>query len=368
MFISFFPEFAEVQCRPNDELSKCCDTLFDILQDSFSDNKKSRVAMWPLQIMLLVLNPRPIVTMCQLRASTYLNVSTRNVTFILVKSVINDLKSLLFNPSKSYIRGSVISGYSELDLMTDCFVSLFRIMPHNNDALKVCLNLNTHISYHYVIVNSLLSVISGYSELDLMTDCFVSLFRIMPHNNDALKVCLNLNTHISYHYVIVNSLLRIIKQPRVCRETSRSSCYIPGLVVHTPLRMISLSLKSKEVQSKFNKSEEMLLQEHHTALHEPWLPSSIEIQSSTTELMNGPRLARPPDRMRASIPGRDGRSTSLHNRTGCTCGTQSSALLNTFWDIRRLLALWGQEVLLRCGKVLTQHWDGIPQLPTIGGI
>ncbi|XP_073965197.1 neurofibromin-like [Choristoneura fumiferana] len=51
-------EFAEVQCRPNEELSKCCDTLFDILQDSFSDNKKFRVAMWPLQIMLLVLNPK----------------------------------------------------------------------------------------------------------------------------------------------------------------------------------------------------------------------------------------------------------------------------------------------------------------------
>ncbi|KOB75384.1 Uncharacterized protein OBRU01_07671, partial [Operophtera brumata] len=34
-------EFSEVQSRPNDELSKCCDTLFDILQDSFSDNKKS---------------------------------------------------------------------------------------------------------------------------------------------------------------------------------------------------------------------------------------------------------------------------------------------------------------------------------------
>lgn len=56
-----YQEFAEVQCRPNDELSKCCDTLFDILQDSFSDNKKSRVAMWPLQIMLLILNPVSVI-------------------------------------------------------------------------------------------------------------------------------------------------------------------------------------------------------------------------------------------------------------------------------------------------------------------
>ncbi|KAJ2943373.1 hypothetical protein O0L34_g12181 [Tuta absoluta] len=195
-------EFAEVQCRPNEDLSKCCDTLFDILQDSFSDNKKSRLAVWPTQIMLLLLNPKvleeivnadsgapcsprhtkkkhfidsvkrglspqnnskqmteaAVVTCVKLcKASTYLNIAdSGNVTFILVKSVINDLKSLLFNPSKSYIRGNLTSGYSELDLMTDCFVSLFRIMPHNNDALKVCLNLHAHISYHYVIVSSLL--------------------------------------------------------------------------------------------------------------------------------------------------------------------------------------------------------------------
>lgn len=35
-----------------------------------------------------------------------------------------------------------------------------------------------------------------------------------------------------------------------------------GYIVHTPLRMISLSLKSKEVQSKFNKSEEMPAYRH----------------------------------------------------------------------------------------------------------
>lgn len=49
-------EFAELQKNPNEELSKCCDQLFDIL-DTFADNKKGRAAVWPLQIMLLILSP-----------------------------------------------------------------------------------------------------------------------------------------------------------------------------------------------------------------------------------------------------------------------------------------------------------------------
>ncbi|KAJ0182942.1 hypothetical protein K1T71_000918 [Dendrolimus kikuchii] len=349
-------EFSELQCRPNDELSKCCDTLFDVLQDSFSDNKKSRVAMWPLQIMLLVLNPKvleeivnadsgapcsprhtkkkffidsvkrglspqnnskqmteaAVVTCVKLcKASTYLNIAdSGNVTFTLVKSVKDDLKSLLFNPSKSYIRGNPISGYSELDLMTDCFVSLFRIMPHNNDALKVCLNLNTHISYHYVIMNS---------------------------------------------------LLRIIKQPRLpwwpqiellypraaelrAMFTDTSNKATQGYVVHTPLRMISLSLKSKEVQSKFNKSEEMpayrnLLLLIVKLIHaDPMLMlsnpgrSSIEIQSSTTELINGLVSLVHQTGMGEISQGAMDALLALH-RPDRVHMWNPGAPLNTFWDI-----------------------------------
>ncbi|KAG6459574.1 hypothetical protein O3G_MSEX011449 [Manduca sexta] len=367
-------EFSEVQCRPNDELSKCCDTLFDILQDSFSDNKKSRVAMWPLQIMLLVLNPKvleeivnadsgapcsprhtkkkhfidavkrglnpqnnskqmieaAVVTCVKLcKASTYLNIAdSGNVTFVLVKSVINDLKSLLFNPSKSYIRGNLLSGYSELDLMTDCFVSLFRIMPHNNDALKVCLNLNTHISYHYVIVNS---------------------------------------------------LLRIIKQPRLpwwpqiellypraaelrAMFTDTSNKATQGYVVHTPLRMISLSLKSKEVQSKFNRSEEMpayrnLLLCMVKLIHaDPMLMlsnpgrSSTEIQSSTTELINGlVSLVHQTGMGEISQAAMDA-LLALH-RPDRVYMWNPEAPLNTFWDI-------SSQVLYNISQKLIQRQIG----------
>lgn len=49
-------EFADLQRNPNEELSKSCETVFDIL-DSYAENKKSRSAVWPLQIMLLILSP-----------------------------------------------------------------------------------------------------------------------------------------------------------------------------------------------------------------------------------------------------------------------------------------------------------------------
>ncbi|XP_049883616.1 neurofibromin isoform X3 [Pectinophora gossypiella] len=349
-------EFAEVQCRPNEDLSKCCDTLFDILQDSFSDNKKSRLAVWPLQIMLLLLNPKvleeivnadsgapcsprhtkkkhfidsvkrglspqnnskqmteaAVVTCVKLcKASTYLNIAdSGNVTFILVKSVINDLKSLLFNPSKSYIRGNLTSGYSELDLMTDCFVSLFRIMPHNNDALKVCLNLNTHISYHYVIVNSLLRIIKQprlpwWPQIELL----------YPRAAE----------------------LRAMFTDTLNKATQ-------GFIVHTPLRMISLSLKSKEVQSKLNKSEEMpayrnLLLCMVKLIHaDPMLMlsnpgrSGVEIQSSTTELINGlVSLIHQTGMGEISQAAMDA-LLALH-RPDRVYMWNPEAPLNTFWDI-----------------------------------
>lgn len=191
-------EFAELQRTPNEELSKCSEALFDIL-DSYAENKKSR-AYRPLQILLLILSPKVLeeivnadsgapcsprhlkkkhfmegikkglgphasskqltesaaiacVKLC--KASTYINIADSNVTFQLVQSVINDLKALLFNPSKPFSRGQGYN-FQDIDLMIDCWVSCFRIKPHNNEALKVCLSLNSPPAYHFVIVSSLL--------------------------------------------------------------------------------------------------------------------------------------------------------------------------------------------------------------------
>lgn len=90
------------------------------------------------------------------KASTYINIAeSSNVTFQLVQSVINDLKALLFNPAKPFARGQG-PNCSDIDLMIDCWVSCFRIKPHNNEALKVCLSLTSPPAYHFVIVSSLL--------------------------------------------------------------------------------------------------------------------------------------------------------------------------------------------------------------------
>lgn len=49
-------EFAELQKNPNEEMAKCAEQLFEIL-DAFGDNKKGKSAVWSLQMMLLILAP-----------------------------------------------------------------------------------------------------------------------------------------------------------------------------------------------------------------------------------------------------------------------------------------------------------------------
>jgi neurofibromin 1 len=152
-------EFEDLQRNPNEELSKCCETFFDILDAHAQESKKSRSAVWSLQIILLVLSPKVLeeivnadsgapcsprhlkkkhfmegikkglslhasskqmtesaaiaaIKLC--KASTYININdSNNVTFQLVQSVINDLKAQLFNVSKPFSRGQ---GYNLQDI------------------------------------------------------------------------------------------------------------------------------------------------------------------------------------------------------------------------------------------------------------
>ena len=174
-------EFKDLQSKPNEELAECCDKLFD-LADNFAENNKRRALVWPLQIMLLLICPKILeeivnadsgapcsprhyrkrqfidnvkkalnphssskqltdtaaVTCVKLcKASTYISIlDSNNVAFALVQSVIIDLKMLLFNSVKPFSR-TQSTAIQDLELMIDCFVSIFRINPHNNEALKV---------------------------------------------------------------------------------------------------------------------------------------------------------------------------------------------------------------------------------------
>ena len=201
-------EFTDLQKNTNEELTKCCDTFFDLL-DNFAETKiKHRHVIWPLQIMLLILTPKVLeeinnadsgapcsprhlkkkhfidvikkslqshgsskkdvveagaitcVKLC--KAATYINVlDSNNVIFSVVQTVINDLKNLLFKMEKPFTRGAPYLK-EDVDLMIDCFLANFRINPHNNDTLKVCLNTaapSTYI-YHHVLVSALYRIIT----------------------------------------------------------------------------------------------------------------------------------------------------------------------------------------------------------------
>lgn len=205
-------EFADLQKQPNEDLGKACEELFDILDSFVDEKKKSRAAaVWPLQMILLLLSPKVLEEILLLnnepmpagasrhakkkqfidnvkrnikmhgssssrqlteaaaiacvkltKAATYINraESNSNVVLTLVQQMIDDLVLLMFNAtSKSFSREFSV------DLMIDSFVSCFRINPHNNEVFKFCLNVNP--TYQFVLVSSLYKQVSSSSNVFL---------------------------------------------------------------------------------------------------------------------------------------------------------------------------------------------------------
>lgn len=351
-------EFAELQKQPNEELSKGCENLFDIL-DSFADSKKSRSSVWPLQMLLLMLSPKVLeeivnadsgapcsprhskkrafidsvkrgvgthgnaskqiaesaaitaVKLC--KASTYININdSNNVAFMLVQSVINDLKCLLFNPVKPFSRGANYT-YQDIDLMIDCFVSCFRIKPHNNEALKVCLNLSYPSTYHFVLVRSLYQIITQprlvwWPQIDLVYSR--------------------------------SSELRAMFTDTLNKVTQ-------GYIQHTPLRMIqSLTLKGKDAQGKYKERAEDVPGHRNLLLYmvrlihaDPMLmlnnqgKAGHEIQSSTLELINGlVSLVHQPTMQDVAQEAMEALLV-LHHPEKIEVWNPE-APINTFWDVR----------------------------------
>ncbi|XP_023313062.1 neurofibromin isoform X2 [Anoplophora glabripennis] len=363
-------EFAELQKNPNEEMSKCAEQLFDIL-DAFGDNKKGRSAVWSLQMMLLILAPNVLeeivnadsgapcsprhskkkifidnikrclgqhgnskqlteaaaVTCVKLcKASTYINIlDSNNVAFVLVQSIINDLKSLLFNPTKPFSRGQNYL-YHDMDLMIDCFVSVFRIKPHNNEALKVCLNLNSPSSYHFVLVRSLYKIVT------------------QPRLHWWPQIDLVYNKSSELRAMFTDTLNKVSQ----------------GYIAHTPLRMIQITLKGKDCQGKFkDRAEEvpgyrnLLLYMVRLVHADPMLmlnnqgKAGHEIQSSTLELINGlvslvhqptmPEVAQ--EAMEALLVLHHPEKIEMWN---------PEAPINTFWDV-------SSQVMFSISQKLIQH-------------
>nr|XP_046916512.1 neurofibromin-like isoform X2 [Dermatophagoides farinae] len=372
-WIETYPqEFMEYQCRPNEELSDCCDKLFEHLDSYAENNNKRKNFVWPLQILLLLLCPKILeeivnadsgapfssrhqrkrnfienvkkslvphssskqlteaaaitcVKLC--KASTYINIlDSNNVMFTLVQSVINDLKLLLFN-TKPLIR-SPSNLYNDVELMIECFVSIFRITPHNNEALKVCLNPNCPSMYHYVLVCSLFRII------------------VQPRLSWWPKIDIIYNKAPELRFMFTETLIKATQ----------------GCISHTPLRMIqSFTLKEKVTTLKFkDKSSEEGLNFKNLLL---WMVRLIrvnpilmlnnqgkaghEIQSNTLELINGlvslvhqpsmPDIAQ--EAMEALLVLHRPENIELWN---------PEAPINTFWDV-------SSQVLFSISQKLIQH-------------
>uniref|UniRef100_A0A8C7WES6 Neurofibromin 1a n=1 Tax=Oncorhynchus mykiss TaxID=8022 RepID=A0A8C7WES6_ONCMY len=230
-------EFTMLYQRPQTDMADAAERLFDLV-DSFAESAKRKAAVWPLQIILLILCPEithvisrevveeskankklfleslrkalagqggskqltesaaiACVKLC--KASTYINLEDHSGIFLLVQSFVVDLKALLFSPTKPFSRGAG-SQNADVDLMIDCFVSCFRINPHNNQHFKVCLASSSPSTFHFVLVNSLHRIITNsdldwWSKIDAVY-CYSGELRLM-FSDTLSRVMQGLHTH-----------------------------------------------------------------------------------------------------------------------------------------------------------------------------
>uniref|UniRef100_A0A4W6C5B0 Neurofibromin n=1 Tax=Lates calcarifer TaxID=8187 RepID=A0A4W6C5B0_LATCA len=302
-------EFTMLYQRPQADMAEAAEKLFDLV-DSFAESAKRKAAVWPLQIILLILCPEithtiskdtvedskankklfldslrkalagqggskqltesaaiACVKLC--KASTYINWEDHSTIFLLVQSIVIDLKALLFNPAKPFWRG-MGSQNADVELMMDCFVSCFRISPHNNQHFKVCLAASSPSTFHFVLVNSLHRIITN-SHLDW----WPKIDAVYCYSGEL-------------RFMFSDTLNRVIQ----------------GVGTHAPLRMtpsltfkgkMTTSLKFKEKTTDLDtRSYKCLLlalvklihADPKLMLHNP-VKQAPEMQSSTAELITG---------------------------------------------------------------------------------
>ncbi|KAF7244323.1 Neurofibromin [Varanus komodoensis] len=356
-------EFTKLYQTPQTDLSDCAEKLFDLV-DGFAESTKRKAAVWPLQIILLVLCPEIIqdiakdvveenkinkklfldnlrkalaghsgsrqltesaaiacVKLC--KASTYISWEDNSVIFLLVQSMVVDLKNLLFNPSKPFSRSNQSA---DIDLMIDCLVSCFRISPHNNQHFKTCLAQNSPSTFHYVLVNSLHRIITNSA-----LDWWPKIDAVYCHS-------MELRTMFS--------------------ETLHKA--LQGSGVHTPIRMTpSLTFKEKMTSLKFKekptdvetRSYKVLLLSMVKLIHaDPKLllcnprKQGPETQGSTAELITGLVQLVPQSSMPEIAQEAMEALLVLHQLDSIDLWNPDSPI-ETFWEIRQFsnVVLYMQE-------------------------
>ncbi|XP_030632149.1 neurofibromin isoform X1 [Chanos chanos] len=359
-------EFTMLYQRPQTDMADCAEKLFDLV-DSFAESAKRKAAVWPLQIILLILCPEitqsisrevveeskvnkklflenlrkalaghggskqltesaavACVKLC--KASTYINWEDHSVIFLLVQSIVVDLKALLFNPAKPFSRGTGCQS-ADVDLMIDCFVSCFRINPHNNQHFKVCLASSSPPTFHFVLVNSLHRIITN-SHLDWWPKidaiyCYSGELRIM-FADTLSRVTQSLNAHTTPR----------MTQSLTFKEKMTTSLKFKEKAADLDTRCLLLALV------KLIHADPKLM------LHNPGKQGQ-EIQSSTAELITGLVQLVPftnttelsQEAMEALLVLHQPETIELWN---------PDAPIETFWDI-------SSQVLFRICKKLIGH-------------
>ncbi|XP_041660852.1 neurofibromin isoform X2 [Cheilinus undulatus] len=375
-------EFTMLYQRPQADMAEAAEKLFDLV-DSFAESAKRKAAVWPLQIILLILCPEILHTISKdtvedskankklfldslrkalsgqggnkqlmesaaiacvklCKASPYINWEDHSTIFLLVQSIVMDLKALLFNPAKPFWRGTG-SQNADVELMMDCFVSCFRINPHNNQHFKVCLAPTSPTTFHFVLVNSLHRIItnvlgtgdSSRTRTQSQLDWWPKIDAVYCYSGELRSM-------------FADTLSRVVL----------------GAGTHAPLRMtpsllkgkVSTSLKFKEKATDLDtRSYKCLLlalvklihADPKLMLHNP-VKQAPEMQSSTAELITGLVQLIPltnttqlsQEAMEALLVLHQPETIELWN---------PEAPIETFWDIS------SQVLFLICRKLISQQ-------------
>eukprot|EP00064_Thunnus_orientalis_P004302 superscaffoldBa00000388_g4313 len=321
-------EFTMLYQRPQADMAEKVNSAGEELSKLFMDSLRKALAGQGGSKQLMESAAIACVKLC--KASTYINWEDHSTIFLLVQSIVMDLKALLFNPAKPFWRGTG-SQNADVELMMDCFVSCFRINPHNNQHFKVCLAASSPSTFHFVLVNSLHRIITN-SHLDWWPKidavyCYSSELRFM----------------------FSDTLNRVVQ----------------GIGTHAPLRMtpsltfkgkMTTSLKFKEKATELDtRSYKCLLlalvklihADPKLMLHNP-VKQAPEMQSSTAELITGLVQLVPltnttqlsQEAMEALLVLHQPETIELWN---------PDAPIETFWDIS------SQVLFLICRKLIGQQ-------------
>uniref|UniRef100_A0A8C5EQ88 Neurofibromin 1b n=1 Tax=Gouania willdenowi TaxID=441366 RepID=A0A8C5EQ88_GOUWI len=343
-------EFTTLYQRPQADMAEAAEKLFDLV-DSFAESAKRKAAVWPLQIILLILCPEithtiskdtvedskankklfldslrkalagqggnkqlmesaaiACVKLC--KASTYVNWEDHSTIFLLVQSIVMDLKALLFNPAKPFWRGTG-SQNADVELMMDCFLLL-------TDTFPLCLPdlFGLFLTFYLPLRPCELSHLDWWPKIDAVY-CYSGELRFM----------------------FADTLNRVIQ----------------GGGTHAPIRMTpsltfigkkTTSLKFKEKATDLDtRSYKCLLlalvklihADPKLMLHNP-VKQAPEMQSSTAELITGLVQLVPlnnttqlsQEAMEALLVLHQPETIELWN---------PDAPIETFWDIRYLTAV-----------------------------